>query len=500
MRTRRDQVQAYRFVTRRLVSAMLSGEPETTNLPLRRLFLSAVGSIMIATLVVAGVGVFGLMNPGGNERWKKDMTLVIEKESGARYIYAQGKLFPVVNYASARLIAGNAKPVQESASRKSLEGTPRGRPVGIEGAPDALPDPKALMGLPWTVCSAAKVASTDQQATHLVIGSSLPGGSPLGAEGLLVTSGSTTYLLWGDRRLRIPERSALTALNLNASAAIPVGPALIEGATAGPDLAALAVPGAGTASDKKLGGAAATVGKVYRSGTQHYVMLREGLAGISEVSAKLLGADGVNPVEISAADAAAVLTDTRIEPDGLPQTPPKQRVLEGGQPAVCAAYRGNKDKPVTVELYAQAPEQFTSQAQDQAVVTGRDSVRTADRIVVQGGHGALVQEQPAPGIAAGGGTLYLITDQGMKFALGDGAVGALGYGDAKPVPVPASLLALVPTGPALDPEAAKGAVGGGTPSSTPGVAVLPSPSQIQSGKPSPGTSPAKPGTASPKRS
>jgi hypothetical protein len=104
-------------------------------------------------------------------------------------------------------------------------------------------------------------------------------------------------------------------------------------------------------------------------------------------------------------------------------------------------------------VYQQAPGQIAA-VQNPAVTTGRDVVRTASQVILPGGRGPLVAEQPAPGVTTTG-TVYLITDQGIKFALADSAQTALGYGDVAPMPVPAALLALVPTGPALDPRTAR---------------------------------------------
>ena len=57
------RLQAYRFVTRRIVSALLSGEPETTERPMRRFGLAVFGSAMVAAIVFAGVGVVGFLFP-----------------------------------------------------------------------------------------------------------------------------------------------------------------------------------------------------------------------------------------------------------------------------------------------------------------------------------------------------------------------------------------------------------------------------------------------------
>src|SRR4051812_28880045 len=104
MRTRRDQVQAYRFVTRRIVSALLSGEPETSELPMRRLGMAVFGSTMVALIVLGIVGAYGLFT--SNRAPLETGTLVIERETGAKFVYREdGKLYPTLNYASARLLA-----------------------------------------------------------------------------------------------------------------------------------------------------------------------------------------------------------------------------------------------------------------------------------------------------------------------------------------------------------------------------------------------------------
>src|SRR5258705_2271081 len=108
MQTRRDQLQAHRFVARRIVSAMLSGEPETTDRPMRRFGLAVFGSAMLAAIIFAGVGVVGFIFPSGAKL--ADPSIVIERETGARYVFVNGLLHPVLNYASARLLLGAEAP------------------------------------------------------------------------------------------------------------------------------------------------------------------------------------------------------------------------------------------------------------------------------------------------------------------------------------------------------------------------------------------------------
>src|SRR2546421_3307213 len=190
MQTRRGQLRRYRFVARRMVSALLSGEPETTERPMRQLALAMFGSFLVGAIVLAIVGVYGLLNPGGGT--PADNSVVIERETGARYVYTRNTLFPVYNFASALLILGTADATVETMSRNSLRGLPRSRQTyGILGAPDSLPDPGALVSTPWTVCSAPRSADSPAPATRLLVGRQPPGGSGLGDSALLVVVDGT---------------------------------------------------------------------------------------------------------------------------------------------------------------------------------------------------------------------------------------------------------------------------------------------------------------------
>lgn len=77
-----------------------------------------------------------------------------------------------------------------------------------------------------------------------------------------------------------------------------------------------------------------------------------------------------------------------------------------------------------------------------------------DAITVRAGKGALVRALGAAGNVLGD-TTYLVTDSGVKYWLpSQEAVKALGYEGTRPQALPAPLLAMLPTGPDLDPESA----------------------------------------------
>ncbi|MGO4754884.1 type VII secretion protein EccB, partial [Streptomyces sp. 2MCAF27] len=152
MQTKRDQVQAHMFVMGRLTSAMLRADPDAPESPQGRTNRAVTISILIGILLCAGSFVFGLLSPGTKSSWRDPGTLVINKETGTRYLYLGGRLRPVRNHTSARLLAGDQMKVMTIGS-KSLRDTPHGSPVGISGAPDEPPGNGNLTGDPWQVCS-----------------------------------------------------------------------------------------------------------------------------------------------------------------------------------------------------------------------------------------------------------------------------------------------------------------------------------------------------------
>jgi hypothetical protein len=64
MWTARDQVQAYAFLRRRHVTALVTGNANHPVSPSRRLVLGYVVGTTVMVLVVAGFAVFGVLRPG----------------------------------------------------------------------------------------------------------------------------------------------------------------------------------------------------------------------------------------------------------------------------------------------------------------------------------------------------------------------------------------------------------------------------------------------------
>src|SRR3954454_16301747 len=100
MASRQTQLHSHQFAVQRLVSAFVTRETDPVQAPLRRTLGAVFASVMLATVTLVGVGVYGLISNGGNTSWRTERAVIVERESGARYVYLDGKLHPVVNYAS----------------------------------------------------------------------------------------------------------------------------------------------------------------------------------------------------------------------------------------------------------------------------------------------------------------------------------------------------------------------------------------------------------------
>ncbi|WP_255360992.1 type VII secretion protein EccB [Kutzneria sp. 744] len=158
----------------------------------------------------------------------------------------------------------------------------------------------------------------------------------------------------------------------------------------------------------------------------------------------------VRPIEVGPGDVAGVpLLSGDALSAGLPASPPAL-ADPGATAQPCLRFTPQVDGGRTATL-VMLPRSAESAAVPPA---GRHAEgATADQTVIPAGSGALVRVLPTPDATPG--TEYLVTDLGVKYPFtDDSAVSALGYGQLAGMGVSSALLALLPTGPALDPAAA----------------------------------------------
>ncbi|KAB1947168.1 type VII secretion protein EccB [Micromonospora sp. ALFpr18c] len=455
MPSRQDQLHSYQFSVQRAVAALVMRETDPAQSPFRRLAGAGLASVLVAAIGLGGFALYGLF-AGGGKGWRDPGAVIVEKESGARFVYREEKLHPVLNYASALLIVGADSAKTVLVSRRSIDGVPRGLPLGIADAPDSLPAPGRLATTAWTVCSAVPAgAGGAEPHSALLIGAEPGGGQPLGEDALLLRHpDGGLHLVWHQRRylIRDPNR-VLAALATTRTRAVPVAPALLNSLPAGVDLAPLALPDLGRPSTGVPG---ATVGQVYLvrnsgGGRQYAVVLDAGLAGITELQAGLLLASTAQgePAPMTLGQFAALPTVPDLAPSGPtapPTAPPRLAAADGA--GLCT--RVGDDGGVG-EVRWGVPLPDLAAVPRTAPAGG---AVLADHVVVEPGRGAVVEAAAAPG--ASGGAVSVVTDLGRRYVLADrGVLTMLGYRGVRPVRLPAGLVSLVPAGATLDPAAAR---------------------------------------------
>src|SRR5215475_5024533 len=165
MASRSEELRAYRFAMRRLLGAVVSQRADVA-VPHARRTAGAIGAgAAIAVMSLGVVAAIGLIAPGAAE-WRRSDAVIVEKETGARFVYLDGALHPVLNYTSARLIVGAADVPIVMATRADLAGARRGNVLGIPGAPDSLPAAGSILADAWSVCTDSAGSTTSVIASH----------------------------------------------------------------------------------------------------------------------------------------------------------------------------------------------------------------------------------------------------------------------------------------------------------------------------------------------
>ncbi|MEW2396093.1 type VII secretion protein EccB [Streptomyces sp. NPDC046862] len=473
MQNKRDQVQAHMFLMGRLTSSMLRSDPDAPESPQGRTNRGIAVGVIVAILLAAGAFVLGLVSPGTTDSWRSSGDLIVDKNTGARYLFLDGRLRPVRNYASAKLLTGGDL-ATTTVGAKSLMGTPHGTPVGIEGAPDEVPGAGDLSGDPWQVCATPTKDATARTGslTTLAVGNGA-GGDPLGkGQGVLVVGpGGTEYLLWQGSRLRLDRGSAAQeALGYASVTPVPVSAAFLNALPTGPDLAPPDIPGLGDPGPR-LGDRSTRVGQIFQlavpgSSARYYLLREDGLTPLTATEVALVLGDphtrqkaygGTSPAPVTLTSEAlkshlAPGAGKTKGPGESPENPPKPVTVPQDQTLCARVTPQSKGTRVGVALAANGDLGPVAQHSSPAAAA---PCLPVDRITVPPGRGALVRA-----VGAGGGkvgsTLYLVTEAGVKYRLStQDAVAALGYQDMSPEEMPALMLAMLPSGPDLSPGAAE---------------------------------------------
>jgi len=444
--SKRDLVEAPSFNRRRLVTAFVSGAPGGREVEPARYGRALVGGAVLAALIVVGAAVGGMIKPKLPQDWDQK-GIVVAKDSGARFIAQNGKLFPVINTASARLVAAdnNGGLVINTVPDDDIRRHKIGSTVGIAGAPDALPSPTQLLDTGWTACvNKDGGLRVDVSAAKDVV--------PVSSQTLLVRSlgdAGQQFLVVGGTRYPISTRNGdnvLRTLGLTTTAFTASG-SWVNLLAPGPEVKPFTVPGQGSKVGTGITGFD-TVGTPVSQGGKKYLLVRDGskpaLLPISDFAYAVYTSGGPGAALQAPQVTAAQLNGLRnVRPPSTlsfltswpTSTPSAYR-----QSSPCLALTGTGDFRQTV-LATVGPR------------SGRLPTDRSQSVLVDAGRGALVQETSGS-VRSNQGSTVLIDATGTRYTVPAGVQGRLGYADVAAPSVSQAWTTLFKDGPTLDPAKA----------------------------------------------
>ncbi len=404
--------------------------------PMRARARSLVAGCALAVVAVAGCAIVAFVRP---QDALGDAPIVMVRESGALYVRVGDTLHPVLNLASARLVAGTAADpvfIKESELRTAK----RGALLGIPGAPAGIPEPLSADESHWTVCD-------DVNGTTVIAGPTAAGARELaGDRTMLVRSPSdaVTYLLYDGRRARVSlaEPAAVKALRLDGVEPVDVSTAVLDAIPEAPQITAPAIASAGQRGPSTLGGV--PVGSVVRvdraDADENYVVLENGVQRVGRVGADIVRfSDSQGATEIVTVPADAISATPTVQtlpvttfPDAM--TPPV------ADDVVCAHWLPSDTTTIFTGPALPLAAGQSPVALAQADRTGPN----ADAAFVPPGRCLYVQSTHR----------YLVADTGVRFGVRDAETAAALGLPPEVAPAPWPILRLLADGPELSRAAA----------------------------------------------
>ena len=448
MQTRRDQLDAHKYLVQRLNSALVDAEPDAPESPPRRDAKTVIGTVLAGVLAIVVVGLYAALFSGGSTAWKQPSTVIVNKDDGSRYLLVDGMLHPIRSISAARLLIGGPVKIQ-TASAKALAKTPVGPPLGVPGTPDNLPTPSTIAESDWSVCSAPAPADM----TVVGIGPERADKSPA----LLVTDGSGTWLLYDGSRHLLAVPWAADAAGVSSVPPARVAPSWLSLLPVGDPVEPPLVAGRGGLGPT-INGVGTSVGQLLVAGSTSYLVVENGIVALTSLQVALVRGDPTVPQPLQVPESATAALSRMTLPvseNPLPQQPVQVPSLSAGE-TPCLVAKTSATSAPTYDLFVQAHDVPLQQDPD-AAPTGEGASMTgkAVAVLVAPGHGALVSPEKVilPRFATNQSSLsdvYLVTDTGQAYPVGTvAALNSLGF-DIEDVQIlPTTFVNQLVRGPAL---------------------------------------------------
>lgn len=500
MATRKEQLDAFNFARRRMVSNMVApsatGSDEFAPRPVK----TFVTSFMIGAVAIAAVVVLGVFKPSAPSGWQNG--LAVDSASGADYVYStqDDELHQVYNTTSAKLLLGtNFQIFNVPDSVINGPNETIGAPYGILDAPPDVPAAGNVDLTQWTACEQAKNATSQAAAvgrTVLEVGYGQGGDQSVQkATGIIVHDGAgQAYMIDGNYKYPIADKTTAGILSgETVSSSLQEGPFVEDSWLSvfaqGGTIDVPQVPGAGNPLPSSLSGQPGQVigdyGQINSpSGQSYYIETGTGLVEVSQFTYFLytsaVPSSDIQPMTGLSSGSGAV-SDAKVETDDAtslngtsaswPQIRPS--ILgdvsgqDGNYAVICASFNGSFDGTGAPQLALYTGSDLPHPlGADGGIKQSGTTAGLADVMDVESGHAAIFQVA-ANGSTKGTGTEFLLPSTGTKYPLATkenftgltgkqqqvSAVDQLQYKMAAQA-VPAGFAGLVQTGSLLDPVAA----------------------------------------------
>jgi type VII secretion protein EccB len=465
----RHQVTGWRFVMRRIASGIALHDTRMLVDPLRTQSRAVLMGALILITGLAGCFVFSLIRP--NAQAGNNLVLA-DRSTDALYVRVGDQLHPVLNLTSARLIVG--RPVNPAAVKSSeLDRFPRGNLIGIPGAPERMVQ-NASRDANWTVCDGVSGTSRGAHSTGVTVIAGPPDGDGARAtavhanQGILVDSGTGTWLLWNGKRSQIDlaNHAITNALGLSlggsdAPAPRPIALGLFNAIPESPALAGPPIPNAGSPAGfsvpAPIGAVVVSYGLEPNSSgaVRYYAVLPDGLQPVSPVLAAILrntNSYGLDQPPRLGADQIAKLPVSRML-DTAAYPDQQVALVDAAKSPVTCAYWSKPTGAATRSLSLLSGSALPVPDAVRTVdLVGAGSQGTASRVALAPGTGYFTQTVSGGAAAPPVGSLFWVSDTGVRYGIdtetGGKTVEALGL-NAPAVAVPWSILSLFATGPTL---------------------------------------------------
>jgi type VII secretion protein EccB len=434
--------------------------------PGRRQTLAVLASVSAAAVISLGALLYSFISPSGQ---LNESPIIADRDSGALYVRVGDKLYPALNLASARLIAG--RPDNPHKVRKSqIAEQPHGPLVGIPGAPSDF-SPTTPASSSWLVCDSVTPRAGVGAPSPVTV--TVIDGKPdlsnrrhvlNGSDAVVLRYEKDTWVVRQGRRSRIDasNRAVLLPLGLtpeNVNQAPPMSRALYDALPVGPELAVPKVPDAGKPAG--FAGAPGPVGTVIVtpqiSGPQQYsVVLANGVQTVTSVVAQILQNAGTPagnaPVVVAPASLAKMPVVNGLDLSAYPDGPLSVEDIRDN-PATCWWWEktGGEDR-ARVQVISGPTIPVASGDADKVVslVKADSSGREADKVFFGPEYGNWVEVTGNDPASATSESLWWLSSSGVRFGVENSrdSRAALGL-TSQPSPAPWVALRLLAPGPML---------------------------------------------------